>query len=89
MTTKKTLITDKRVLAGNTPELKHCQNSITLVLTQHLRKNTLYPPAACTPFLGVYSAYLPLGEKKHQNIFLFNYRLAIAFAGCLIICHET
>jgi len=41
-----------------------------------------YPPPqhANAPFLGAYSAYLPLGEKKHKNIFLFNYCLAIAFA---------
>ena len=82
MTTKKTLIKDKRVLTGNIPELKHCQNSFTLILTQHLQKILFRTPQhAHIPFLEVYSAYLPLGEKKHQYIFLFNYRLAIAFAG--------
>lgn len=34
-------------------------------------------------FLGDYSAYLPLGEKKMQNTILFNNRVAIVFAGCL------
>lgn len=34
--------------------------------------------------LREYSAYLPLEEKKFQNIFLINNRLAIAFASALI-----
>ena len=34
-------------------------------------------------FLEDYSVHLPLGEKKIQNLILFNNRIAIAFAGCL------
>ena len=82
MTTKKTLIKDKRVLMGNTPDLKHCQNSFTLVLTQHLQKMLFRtPPPSIHPFLRAYSAHLSLGGIKHHYVFLFNNRLAIAFAG--------
>ena len=74
---EKILITDKRVLTGNTPDLKHCQSSITLVLTQHLRKNTLYPPgkSLLTRALGVAAS----------TVYLFTL-LNLQINSCHIFC---
>jgi hypothetical protein len=41
---EKTLITDKQGLTCNTPDLKPCQNSLTLDLMQHMRKILFTPP---------------------------------------------
>lgn len=47
------------------------------------------PPPLSRPFKGLQCAHLPLGGEKLQNTLLLNHRLAIAFAGYLINCHET
>jgi len=37
-----------------------------------------------TPFLGFYSAYLPIGGRKHQNIFCLTIALQLLLQGDLI-----